>query len=145
LGLGLVGAIQSDGRGGIPVAEEVGIEVREERDIDENKDVEVGMLLLSPAEELPAVVDTSLGVEKMDGSPVTSPIFVGKTVVYSVTTTRPEGKNDLTMFVALSRNFNVSTFFGELYLLLSSLSPLLVLTMSRGYGPICVKYEREKL
>jgi hypothetical protein len=65
------------------VAEEVCIEVVEEADIDEKIDVEIDMTLLRQAEELPAVVDTS--VEMVDGAddePVGSAIVEGYTVVY---------------------------------------------------------------
>jgi hypothetical protein len=87
-GLGTPGASQPDGRRGVLV-DEVDIEVVNEVEIDESNDVEVGTVLLSPAEELPAVVDASVErvetveeMEEMDGTLVTSGTSVGNTVVY---------------------------------------------------------------
>jgi hypothetical protein len=68
---------------GVAVAEEVGIEVVKKESIDERIDVEVGMMLLSPAEELSAVVEKTVeSVEETVGALVASTVSVGKTVVY---------------------------------------------------------------
>jgi hypothetical protein len=83
-GLGTPEASQPDRIGGVLVAE-VDIEVVKEVEIDESNDVEVGMVLLSPAEELSAVVDASVErverVEETDGALVASGMSVGNTVV----------------------------------------------------------------
>jgi hypothetical protein len=73
---------------GVVVDEGVGVEDANEMYIDEKIDVAVGMVLLRPAEELPAAFDMSVEkVEETDGTDGTL-VASGYTVVYCVTMIR---------------------------------------------------------